>query len=202
MGNSTTTKQRILDSARELLHKSSYNEVGVQEICNHANVKKGSFYHFFTSKEELVLTMLDQIWDDFQEQFIKTLSPPVLPLERIRNLPVMAHKIQRKAQRKTGQMPGCPFGNLGLELSTQSEAIRQKIHQIFVQFTNPIEKVLEEAQAKGELANIDIQASAKAIFAFLEGIILMAKVHNNPELILQLGKGIDGLMISLIEAET
>ncbi|UCD12029.1 MAG: helix-turn-helix transcriptional regulator [Nitrospinaceae bacterium] len=40
-------KQRILDSARGLIYSRSYAGVGVQEICKHAGVKKGSFYHFF-----------------------------------------------------------------------------------------------------------------------------------------------------------
>ena len=53
------TQKRILDSASELIHARSYADVGVSAICEHAGVKKGSFYHFFRSKQELTLTVLD-----------------------------------------------------------------------------------------------------------------------------------------------
>ncbi|HSG31720.1 MAG TPA: TetR/AcrR family transcriptional regulator, partial [Thermodesulfobacteriota bacterium] len=45
-----TTKEKLIDSAIQLLGTRSYNSVGVQELCEHAEVKKGSFYHFFPSK--------------------------------------------------------------------------------------------------------------------------------------------------------
>ncbi|NNF95750.1 MAG: TetR/AcrR family transcriptional regulator, partial [Halobacteria archaeon] len=49
------TYQRIVDSAKQLMHASSYADVGVAAICEKAEVKKGSFYHFFPSKQELTL---------------------------------------------------------------------------------------------------------------------------------------------------
>ena len=42
------TKQRLLDAAFALFYARSYADVGVQEICEKAGVKKGSFYHSLT----------------------------------------------------------------------------------------------------------------------------------------------------------
>jgi len=50
------TYDRILLAARELIHARSYAEVGVAAICDQAQVKKGSFYHFFPSKQALTST--------------------------------------------------------------------------------------------------------------------------------------------------
>jgi len=52
------TKQRLLDTAQRLFYARSYEDVGVQEICQEAGVKKGSFYHFFPSKRDLTLAIL------------------------------------------------------------------------------------------------------------------------------------------------
>ncbi|MEW8500635.1 MAG: helix-turn-helix domain-containing protein, partial [Candidatus Thiodiazotropha taylori] len=53
------TKERILATARELFHGRSYADVGIKEICSMANVQKGSFYHFFQSKQDLAMAVID-----------------------------------------------------------------------------------------------------------------------------------------------
>jgi TetR/AcrR family transcriptional repressor of nem operon len=49
MVTTTNTRQRIISAAQELIYAHSYNNAGVLEICDHAGVRKGSFYHFFLS---------------------------------------------------------------------------------------------------------------------------------------------------------
>ena len=58
------TKQRLLDTAQKLFYARSYEDVGVQEICQEAGVKKGSFYHFFPSKRDLTLAILDELFGE------------------------------------------------------------------------------------------------------------------------------------------
>ena len=65
MGRTSDAKQKLIDSAIELIHSRSFADVGVNELCQHAGVKKGSFYHFFPSKQDLTLTALDVLADEF-----------------------------------------------------------------------------------------------------------------------------------------
>ncbi len=84
METANDTRQRIITAAQELIYSRSYNEVGVQEICDHASVKKGSFYHFFPSKRDLALAVLDQSQAFMQETIInKSFANDILPLARI-----------------------------------------------------------------------------------------------------------------------
>ena len=53
----TTTKDRLIESAAHVLHQRSYGSVGVDELCERAGVRKGSFYHFFESKRDLALVV-------------------------------------------------------------------------------------------------------------------------------------------------
>ena len=46
-GHDTSTRQRLLDAADVLMHERGYEAVGVAELCNAADAKKGSFYFFF-----------------------------------------------------------------------------------------------------------------------------------------------------------
>jgi TetR/AcrR family transcriptional repressor of nem operon len=84
MHSTIDTRQRLLDAAQELMYASSYREVGVQKICDHAGVRKGSFYHFFPSKHELALAVLDHTHALFKDAlFSKAFCRDLPPLARI-----------------------------------------------------------------------------------------------------------------------
>ena len=83
------TQQRILDSARELFYSRSYADVGVAAICEHAGVKKGSFYHYFPSKRELTLAVVDNYYADLKKHLIdKAFADDLPPLARLDRLAV------------------------------------------------------------------------------------------------------------------
>jgi TetR/AcrR family transcriptional repressor of nem operon len=183
------TRQRIINAAHELIYARSYNEVGVQEICDHARVKKGSFYHFFASKRDLALAVLDQSRTFMNEEIIsKSFDNDVPPLARIERFFTTLYTFHKQARENSGSVLGCPFGNLGCEMSTQDEDIRSKVDSLLNASEKPFENALTEAVEYGDLPAIDTAATAKAIFAYTEGIMLYAKTSNDPELIRELGK--------------
>lgn len=183
MGRQSDAKQRILDSARVLFHARSYSAVGVQEICDHAAVKKGSFYHFFPSKQALTVELLEQSWQGFEQVFLSEILVPERPaLQRIAHFFSLGCNMQQRLLDKTGCVLGCPFGNLAMELSTQDDVLRAKLLLFFHRMEAVLEKTLLEAMSFGEIPeNIDAKLSAKAMLAYLEGLFLMAKTGNHLE---------------------
>jgi TetR/AcrR family transcriptional repressor of nem operon len=182
------TKQRLLDTAEKLFYARSYEDVGVQEICQEAGVKKGSFYHFFPSKRDLTLAILDASWNRFRETLLaQVFARDIPPLKRIERLLDSQYQHHKAVKDKTGQVMGCPYGNLAGEMSTQDEGIRERLKRIFRDLEAPIEEVLEEAMAVGDLAELDSRATAGAMVAYLEGLTLMAKTWNDPEVVRTLG---------------
>lgn len=189
MATTTDTRQRIISAAQQLIYARSYNNVGVQEICDHARVKKGSFYHFFPSKGELALAVLDQLQDFMHETIIrKSFVDDIPPLARIERFFTTLYAFHKQAKANSGHVLGCPFGNFGSEMSTLDEDIRGKVDHLLGASEKPFEKALEEAIERGDLPAIDAAATARAIFAYAEGIMLYAKTCNDPELIRELGK--------------
>ena len=185
----TDTRQRLIDSARELIYARSYSEVGVQEICDRADVRKGSFYHYFPSKRDLTLAVLEQFQAFFRDEILgRAFAPDVPPLQRISRFFELAGGFQEQLKQASGQMPGCPFGNIACEMSTQDEAIRQKVAHIFRAAEVPFAGALEEAVANGDLPAIDTVATARALFAYAEGVMVYAKTHNNPDEVRELGR--------------
>lgn len=196
MNRECDTRQRIVDGARDLIYGRSYHDVGVAEICARAGVKKGSFYHFFPSKQELSLAVIDEMRVGIAAGVLSpALAPDVAPMQRLERFVDKLYDFQRLAASASGHLSGCPFGNLALELATSDEVIRKRLQSVFADIESRFASVLEEAVAAGDIDEIDTAATARAMLAYVEGILLMAKTANDPELIRQLGHALPGIRI-------
>ncbi|MCP4996767.1 MAG: TetR/AcrR family transcriptional regulator [Gammaproteobacteria bacterium] len=190
------TKHRILTTARELFHSRSYADVGIKEICDIAKVQKGSFYHFFPSKQDLVMAVIDDMAEDWAHGFVaEAFDQNLPPMERLDYMVDAAYYWQKAAKDLEGRMPGCLFGNLALEISTRDEVVRARINAVFDKASTRFHDTLNEAVETGAIPPLDTKATASAMLAYLEGIILLAKSRNDPDVVLQLGPAIKVLRI-------
>ena len=196
MVQKTDTRQHILDAASELFHTHSYADVGVATVCDRAGVSKGSFFHFFPSKRELVLAVMDQ----FRERFAGTLiaqafAPSLPPLERIEQFVEGLYAFQKAQFNVFGHLPGCPFGNLVMEQATQDEVLRQKVDGILRSIANHFRAAVSDAVQSGAFPPVNEEATAEAMLGYLEGIQLLAKARNDPELIRRLGPAVNSIRV-------
>jgi TetR/AcrR family transcriptional repressor of nem operon len=190
------TRTRILATAREMFHGRSYADVGIQEICEGARVQKGSFYHFFPSKHDLAIAVIDDMAGDWAHGFVaEAFDQNLRPLERLDYLIDAAYYWQKAAKDIEGRMPGCLFGNLALEMSTRDDVMRAKLNAVFDRAKGRFLATLDKAVRAGALAPMNTEATATAMLAYLEGIILLAKTRNDPDVILLLGPAIKTLRI-------
>ncbi|MGH8552302.1 MAG: TetR/AcrR family transcriptional regulator [Methylococcales bacterium] len=195
MAKKDDTRVKLIESALDLIYQRSYVDVGIQSLCERAGVKKGNFYYYFHSKQDLLVQALD-----CRAQELKTILTPVFdksvpPSKRIERLFEELYQEQKAYQDKSGRVRGCFFGNLALELSTQDERIRRRVDNLLKVLVKLVEETLNELVDTGELAEIDAASSAQAIVAFLEGVILFAKLRNDPELILSLAKTAKSIVV-------
>jgi TetR/AcrR family transcriptional regulator, transcriptional repressor for nem operon len=196
MGRTSNARSRLLETAMQLMYARGYSAVGVQEICAQAGVNKGSFYHFFPSKQALILAVIEahgqrlrHIWEDVMQ----VEEPWHERLQRLFEHTYEAHCTLSAIQ---GQIYGCPIGNLALELSCQDEAIRQRLRETFLDWASTIERGLRRAIAAEELPAIDPTLTAQAIVAYFEGVLMLAKTHNDPYVVKRLAHG----AVHLLEA--
>lgn len=187
MDASADTRQRIVDSARALMTSRSYADVGVAAICAEAGVSKGSFYHFFPSKRELMLAVLDSGFDRLKSGLLdKAFAEDVGPMERLQRFAALNTQYQAGFFRDTGAVPGCPFGNLAAEQAGQDELLRSRVARVFARLRGLLRETLEQAVAAGEIGVIDTDATAEAMLAYVEGVILLAKTANDPAMMQRL----------------
>jgi len=180
MGRTSDARERILAAGAELFGSRSYASIGVAEICAVAGVPKGSFYYFFPSKQALALEVIDQHWDWQRGEWTRILTAQAPIVDRLRELFVATAEMQSDALKGTGAVVGCLFGNLALEVSAQEDPVRDRLQAIFEEQITIVETALREAEDAGQLTLADARDSAKAIVAQIEGLVLFAKLFNDP----------------------
>ena len=190
------TRERIIDVAKSRFHNRSYADVGIKEICDMAAIQKGSFYHFFPSKRDLVLAVIDEFAIDWANGFVaEAFDPSLPPMERIDYVIDAAYFWQKSNKDLNGHIPGCLFGNLALEISTQDDVLRAKLNAVFTTAKDRFKDTLDEAVEQGTIPPLDSDVTAEAMLAYLEGMILLAKAENDPEVIYRLGPALKTIRI-------
>lgn len=181
MAPGTDTRERLIATAAGLWHARSYADVGVSEICEAADVRKGSFYHFFPSKRDLALAVIDERWERLGlGAMAPILTGPLAPLDRLRAL--IERGLQMQAELRAagdGGAPGCSFGNLAVELSTVDEVLRERLERLFGDWAALIRGALDDAVAAGEIHPIDTGRAARAMLAYIEGLAVLVKTSND-----------------------
>lgn len=184
MGRTSSARERLLDATCELMRTRGYTALGVAEICAHADVRKGSFYHFFASKQALTLEVIDAHWSRQRSDWIGALGAPAPALDRLRNLFDDMTRAQRQARQETGAVSGCLLGNLALELSNQEPAAQARLQEIFDEQIALVRVTLQQAAAEGSVPAASAgEETARAVVAQLEGMVMFAKLANSPELL-------------------
>jgi TetR/AcrR family transcriptional repressor of nem operon len=170
------TREHILRIGMDLISRKGYNATGIGAVLSRADVPKGSFYHYFPSKEAFGLAIIDHFASRYQEKLLAFLQDGRLaPLERIHAyLDAVALRLD-----DGGCDRGCLAGNLGQELAACNPAFRSRLQQLFDHWQDHIANCLAAAQSRGELSSeIDSQELAGFVLNGLEGAILRAKVQR------------------------
>ena len=188
MGRTSDAGKRLIAAMAELVHQRGYADVGVEDVCRAAGVRKGSFYYFFRSKRELMLAALDRQWQIGGAFLGAAFSRDLPPLERIAKLFSIASDASARAKAAKGQMFGCPFGNIAAETSGTEPVLARRADEAFCGIAALFGNALEEAQTRGELpAHVNVAEAADALVAYFEGVVLLAKTRNDPSLLSRLG---------------
>jgi TetR/AcrR family transcriptional repressor of nem operon len=174
------TRERIVRTAARLFLARSYQVVGVNEICDTAQVQKGSFYHFFPSKSDLAIAVIDHhaaaLWAVLDEVERGRRGP----INKLRANADAVGDIQAGLHRYFGRIVGCPLGNLAVELTTTEDAAGLHVRGVFQEWERRVASHCQDADEVGLLrAGVDPDALAKQMMATMQGMILLAKVSGS-----------------------
>ena len=169
----TEVRDNILDIGVEIIINKGYHNVGIQEILNEANIPKGSFYHYFKSKEDFGTQIVKHYSKKKIEVFESCINDiSKSPKERfISFFSKMKGFFISKEYRE-----GCLIGNFSIELSDNSEVFMAVVAYEFDKwhklFENAIIKVQEANEIKSDKSATDI---AEFVLNSWEGALLRMK---------------------------
>lgn len=175
------TRRILIDTALELIWKNSYGSVSVDDICKAANVKKGSFYHFFPSKADLAIAALEHSFETFKPTYDRIFAPEVPPLERFERMAAFVYESQVEAAEKYGRVCGCPCASVSSEMSGQDAAFRDVFDEIIgPQKRDYYERSIRDLVAAGLVpADTDAAVKAEEVYAYLVGQMVVARIRND-----------------------
>ena len=194
MGRVSDAKNKLMDAVLELIWAGSYGTTTIDQICDKAGVKKGSFYHFFESKSALAAAALDESWQEKRAELDTIFSATVPPLERLQKYCDFGYEFQATIKAKYGHVLGCPTFSLGCEVCTQEDALQKKIQGILDSKRKYIESAIRDAIANGEVEVRDAAAAARMVMAFNEGLMTQARIQDDVTVLREMVPGIFGLL--------
>jgi TetR/AcrR family transcriptional repressor of nem operon len=184
------SKRKLLEAAIDLIWRSSYGAVSVDDICEKAGVNKGSFYYAFKSKSDLAVAAYERYWENKRTKMDGIFSPQLPPLERLDRLIQAVTDDQLGRYNQYGKMPGCPFCSIGSELGTQDENIRIAADKIGAKMVKYLESLVRDLAAEGLVETNNPAELAQEVGAYLTGVLMQAKIENSPKHLDRLKHGI------------
>lgn len=174
----STTKQRLLETGLTLLLKQGYNHLGIQELLAATGIPRGSFYHYFGSKEDFALQVIDRYMEEVHAGLEACVADTSLrPLERARRF----FELSRDKYAADGYL-GCMLGGLGQELAGVSDTFAAKIEWCFSEVTRYIAMALDDARESGDLPeDTDVDEMASLLLNCWEGAALRSRLWRDPE---------------------
>ena len=189
MGRTTNTREKLIEAISQLVWAGSYGATTIDDICERAGVRKGSFYHFFASKADLVETAIAAEWEVRRVELDSIFSPIVPPLERFRLLGDYLYEAQKQASERYGRVLGCPLFALGAEVSTQEGKLQKKIQEVLDYKRVYFQSAIRDAHAAGLIDAPDAAAKARLLFTYYQGLLTEARIRNDLEVLRDTARG-------------
>ncbi|MBL8471529.1 MAG: TetR family transcriptional regulator C-terminal domain-containing protein [Rhodocyclaceae bacterium] len=171
------TRAAVVRAGVALLTEHGVTATGIDQVLNAAGIPKGSFYHYFGSKEnflkEVVLAYGDYFSRKLARHFENADAPPLARIEAF--VADAAAGMARYEFRR-----GCLAGNLGQEVAALSDDLRRAIVATFEGWEAQLADCLHQAVARGDIAaDADVAELASAFWTGWEGAVLRAKLQRD-----------------------
>ena len=162
-----TSREKIINSAYGLFYKQGYNGTSIDEILKDAGLNKGSLYHFFKGKKELLLAVINERIAYAAEKRYKDIATLNNPLEFLQQKLLKADNFDFRH--------GCALNNLVQELSSVDDDIAKALLDVYSNLEHSYYLALRDLN----LSKSKKESLAKMMLATVEGAIMAAKAAQD-----------------------
>jgi TetR/AcrR family transcriptional regulator, transcriptional repressor for nem operon len=168
------TRDRLLAAGIQLFAAKGYQSTSIADLLQHANAHSGSFYHFFPTKQDLLLAVLRAYRDGIESMLLAPAWDGVDdPIAKV--FALLA--VYRGALDGSACLYGCPIGSLALEIHEPDPPVRELLSANFAGWVRHIQSCLDAARHRLPRA-IDTHQLAVFVLTTMEGGVMQARTHR------------------------
>ena len=169
------SREKLLDVAFDEIYYNGYYPTSVDKILKTAKMNKGSMYHFFKSKKELGLAVINERVSVYiEDKYSVLLNFETNIIDELLKL--------IKDRKNFDFTTGCKLNNLVQELSSKDKEFKSSLEKVYFRFEEIISEVLQKAIVKKEIQHPDAKALGIFVVASLEGCLITAKKSNEEKM--------------------
>jgi TetR/AcrR family transcriptional repressor of nem operon len=177
------TREKLLQTAIDLVWQSNYCSVGVAEICARAGVTKGAFYHHFESKADLFYAAAQHHWTEVKPELDAIFSPASPPLEQLENLigfVLTGHEPSQSAGADGLEVTGCPFFAAGGQVGLEETRVRQASIEMGEKSIIYATALVRGLKAQGCLeGDPEPEQTGRMLFTYVQGLLMYGRALND-----------------------
>jgi len=177
------TKQHIIETGYQLISAKGFTSVGLAEILKTAAVPKGSFYHYFKSKEQFG----EAIIEDYFNQYLVQLDQLFTPNARQTALEqLMSYwQLWLSCKDNSCDQNKCLVVKLSAEVADLSETMRIALLNGSAQIIQRIAKCINAGITDKSICQQNSEKSATMLYSMWLGASLLSKLHRDETILEQ-----------------
>ncbi len=165
------TREKILDAVFKLVYVNGYNGTSMAMILKECGVPKGSLYHFFKSKKEMVLAVVKGRISPRMDEFYA-----LDEVDGENGVDTIITAMLRVTKKDVLVSYGCPLNRLNQEMSPVDADFEVEINAIYEKLTSKIERLLQNSSLK---EGIDVSSLAEYIIAGVWGSLSLSPKQSS-----------------------
>lgn len=182
MPTQKTTKEEIIAKAIEVFRKQGYYKTSMSDLAEACGLQKGSFYHHFKSKEDLMQEVLQMVHAYYKNKvFSIAYEADLSGEERFVKL------FKKQEPIITQDLAGCLFGNMTLESMSNRMEFKNFLKAFFSDWIAAFQHIYQEKHIEEEAL-----ALAKQSVMEIEGALMMMRLYDDMELLKEACKRVLG----------
>lgn len=177
--DTSSVRQSILENGQRIMAGKGFSAVGLNEVLAAAKVPKGSFYHYFSSKEVFGEEMLKKYFEDYLAELETVLCSPGSTMAQ-RLMTYWQH--WQETQSFFDCQGKCLAVKLGAEVADLSEVMRLALKQGTTRIVTRLRAAIEAGVAEGSLSvDGEPAGAAQSLYQLWLGASVMAKIVRSTQ---------------------